>query len=231
MKRMVPTASSTRRNSAVRGNYVSVHIEFSVVGKTKAKSVLLQVTLVHSAHFPAVTVDFELVGTLVEIQPEIAEVEAPGRLAAQEYNPEVQSGWDKRVRLKARRTEKLGGILGQFGFGLAGVWMQTLNRAANNSEKNTGREKASACRTRTGSFPSFPSVLPFQATSAGKKFNMACTRLHLNAVLDKTFKVQGIENRRVVDISLRPFLGDIREAADIIIAATHRRGGNMVVQD
>ncbi|KAJ7807435.1 hypothetical protein B0H14DRAFT_2609678 [Mycena olivaceomarginata] len=215
MKRMVPTASSTRRNSAVRGNYVSLHIEFSVVGKTKAKSVLLQVTLVHSAHFPAVTVDFELVGTLVEIQPEIAEVEAPGRLAAQEYKYDLLSIIAPRFNLG----------------GTSGVWMQTLNRAANNSEKNTGREKASACRTRTGSFPSFPSVLPFQATSAGKKFNMACTRLHLNAVLDKTFKVQGIENRRVVDISLRPFLGDIREAADIIIAATHRRGGNMVVQD
>jgi hypothetical protein len=98
------------------------------VGKTKAKSVLLQVTLVHSAHFPAVTVDFELVGTLVEIQPEIAEVEvsrlnvtllgrslrrsshhhqAPGRLAAESTSMIFCQLWPRgsiRVGLVSSRS-------------------------------------------------------------------------------------------------------------------------------
>jgi hypothetical protein len=82
------------------------------VGKTKAKPVLLQISLVHSAHFSTVTVDFELVETLVGIQPEIAEVkvsrlnvtllgrslrrsshhhQALGRLGAQEYKYDLLS--------------------------------------------------------------------------------------------------------------------------------------------
>ncbi|KAJ7340778.1 hypothetical protein DFH08DRAFT_245159 [Mycena albidolilacea] len=63
----------------------------------------------------------------------------------------------------------------------------------------------------------------------------------LNAVLDGNFKVRGVENLRVVDISSWPNVPGwfvttptymiSEKAADVIIASAHRRGGNMVVQD